>query len=131
MDKWGITMFVFGILAIALIAIQPIQLSRQNEIIDNKLTEFVQAWEDRIKISNKVNNSTQSKVENTAIDILNNLSAHRYVTNATFDKVQENERVLLDFIKKFNNTNEVERGKAVDKILSSIEEIKNILNKTS
>jgi uncharacterized protein YpuA (DUF1002 family) len=131
MDKWSTALIIFGVLGLALIAIQPIQLSRQNEIIDNKLTEFVQAWEDRVKISNKVNNSTQLKVENTAVDILNNLSAHRHVTNATFDKVQENEKVLIEFIKKFNNTNEVERGKAVDKILHSIEEIKNILNKTS
>lgn len=60
MDKWLVFGIIFGIVAMALVSLQPTQLAKQNQIIEDKLTAFTQKWEDRLKISNKVNNNTQT-----------------------------------------------------------------------
>lgn len=69
------------------------RLQSERNNVDNKqinatLHQFIEMWTERIQTSNKVNNGTQSKIEQGVQDILNNLSSHRYVTNETFIDIQ-------------------------------------------
>src|SRR6185436_10600013 len=78
-----------------------VEQDKNIEQINATLNTFVDNWENRIKVSNEVNNSTQrqllalahnqTKVLQTQIsnekNILGNLTAHRHVANFTRDQV--------------------------------------------
>jgi len=105
------------------------------EQINATLNTFVDNWENRIKVSNEVNNSTQrqllalahnqTKVLQTQIsnekNILGNLTAHRHVANFTRDQVlnatdilYEQESQLLDLQNKTNSLTGPEYEKLAD-----------------
>ncbi len=108
-----------------------------NNEINEKVSEFIIKWENRIKISNMVNNQTQGKIVDGVEEIkyevkegFSNLSAHRIITNATFDEIQKQQNLTSKLISSFNNTNENERGKAVDSILEKVDSLAKALNVT-
>jgi hypothetical protein len=118
------------------------QQSIQNNINLDKqhkaLTDFVDKWQNRVNVSNKINNGTQSKIDAATQNILTNLTSHRAITNDTFGKLTDfiNDRNVafnqtldkLDnittqnkqLIIAFNATNEEERVKAVDRIIEQL-----------
>jgi hypothetical protein len=61
-----------------------------------------------------------SEIKAIEFELRDNLTAHRVVTNMTFERL---DRVIA----AFNNTNEVKRTEAVQEILDSINEIKQML----
>ena len=99
------------------------QSARNNADINNvekKFDAFVDKWDNRIKVSNKVTNSTQDKIENAVVYILGNLTNHRLVTNMTSAHIQELGNQTAVLIRQFNQTNEVERAKAVNEIINAV-----------
>lgn len=60
-----------------------------------------------------------SEIKEIEGELRDNLTQHRVITNMTFDR-------LDSVISGFNQTNEVERVKAVDKILDEVEQNRNI-----
>lgn len=56
--------------------------------VEKKVDEFIEKWENRIKISNQINNSTQAKIERAVTDILGNLTSHRIVTNISNERIE-------------------------------------------
>jgi len=112
-----------------------IEQDKNIEQINATLNTFVDNWENRIKVSNEVNNSTQrqllalahnqTKVLQTQIsnekNILGNLTAHRHVANFTRDQVlnatdllYEQENQLLDLQNKTNSLTGPEYEKLAD-----------------
>lgn len=68
------------------------QSERNNLDIDalNKtFTQFREQWTERVRIGNTNTNNTQSLIVDTQKNILGNLTSHRFITNATFDHIQE------------------------------------------
>ena len=109
--------------------------------INATLNTFVDNWENRIRVSNEVNNSTQrqllslahnqTKVLETQIsnekNILGNLTAHRHVANFTRDQVlnatdllMEAENQLLDLQNKTQSLTGPEYEKLADKKVENI-----------
>jgi hypothetical protein len=111
-----------------------IDLDKQNKA----LTDFVDKWQNRVNVSNKINNGTQSKIDAATQNILTNLTTHRAVTNQTFgaltdfindrnaafnqtlDKLDNITTQNKQLIIAFNATNEEERGKAVQNIINQL-----------
>ena len=112
-----------------------VEQDKNIEQINATLNTFVDNWENRIKVSNEVNNSTQrqllalahnqTKVLQTQIsnekNILGNLTAHRHVANFTRDQVlnatdllYEQENQLLDLQNKTNSLTGPEYEKLAD-----------------
>ena len=129
----------FGVLAVMLLTsmttiyftregkLQSEQNNQDIEELEKQFNNFVNMWENRIKTSNTVNNSTQLKISNAVNDIIGNLSSHREVTNITSAEISKLQNQTSLLIKQFNETNEVERAKAVDKILEGIQNNTEIL----
>lgn len=101
--------------------------------LDEKFSKFVNMWENRIKVSNSINNSTQERLLNIAnnqskveSELLNS-SKHRTVIT---HEVLELQNLTNTLIKQFNATNEEERGKAVQEITDKIDALAEALNVT-
>ncbi len=97
--------------------------------IEKKQDDFIERWDNRIKTSNIVNNETQKKIVQGVEQIISivtqefsNLTQHRIITNLTFDDLKEQQNLTKRLISEFNETNEAERGKAVDRIVDRIVE---------
>ena len=97
---------------------------RQNTTIDETKRLILEGRE----IGNKRGNATLgavgeaiAEINQVSNDILGNLTNHRVVTNDTDQKVETLQNQTNDLIAGFNETNEVERQKAVDKILEGIQ----------
>ena len=94
-------------------------LKQENAELKKIVSDFIDRWDKRVETSNKVNNGTQSLVLNGVHEILNtvrqefgNLTEHRTVTNATFDRVNES----LNKIEKILNTTTALTGPEYDKL---------------
>ena len=98
--------------------------------LDEKFSKFVNMWENRIKVSNIINNGTRDVIKDEIRNFAGNLSQHRIVTNATFDEVKLIENHTANLIRSFNSTNEEERGKAVEEIVDTIYGLADALNVT-
>ena len=121
---------------------QTIQNNRDVDALNKTFNNFVDRWQNRVNFSNQYNNATlnltveqerqllnitkaqqaifQQQLRNEH-NIIGNLTDHREVTNNTRDEIIIpilNQTQTL--IKSFNNTNEEERGKAVDNIIKSL-----------
>ncbi len=105
--------------------------SKQNnediQTINKTLTNFVDQWSERVRIGNTNTNNTQQYILDGVARILEtveanfaNLTAHRQVTNATFQEIEELQNQTNILISAFNATNEEERGKAVDNIINQL-----------
>jgi len=119
---------IFGLIMVGYLIVEnQASVKKQDENIEQinaTLNTFVDNWENRIKVSNEVNNSTQrqllslahnqTKVLDTQVsnekNILGNLTAHRHVANFTRDQVlnatdllMEAENQLLDLQNKTNS----------------------------
>ena len=90
--------------------------------------EFIDKWAKRINVSNTVQNGTRDFIRDEIRNFANNLTAHRHVTNATFDEVKSNENKTIQLIQMLNQTNNNERDKAVDRLHADHEIIMNALN---
>ena len=121
---------------------QTIQNNRDVDALNKTFNNFVDRWQNRVNFSNQYNNATlnltveqerqllnitkaQQKIFEQQLrneqNIIGNLTDHREVTNNTRDEIIIpilNQTQTL--IKAFNNTNEEERGKAVDNIIKSL-----------
>jgi len=121
---------------------QTIQNNRDVDALNKTFNNFVDRWQNRVNFSNQYNNATlnltveqerqllnitkaQQKIFEQQLrneqNIIGNLTDHREVTNNTRDEIIIpilNQTQTL--IKGFNNTNEEERGKAVDNIIKSL-----------
>lgn len=94
-------------------------LKQENTQLKKIVSDFIDRWDKRVETSNKVNNGTQSLVLNGVNEILNtvrqefgNLTEHRIVTNATFDRVNES----LNKIERILNTTTALTGPEYDKL---------------
>ena len=119
---------IFGLIMVGYLIVEnQAAVKKQDENIEQinaTLNTIVDNWENRIKVSNEVNNSTQrqllslahnqTKVLDTQVsnekNILGNLTAHRHVANFTRDQVlnatdllMEAENQLLDLQNKTNS----------------------------
>ena len=121
---------------------QTIQNNRDVDALNKTFNNFVDRWQNRVNFSNQYNNATLNLTVEQERQLLNitkaqqaifeqqlrneqniigNLTDHREVTNNTRDEIIIpilNQTQTL--IKAFNNTNEEERGKAVDNIIKSL-----------
>ena len=121
---------------------QTIQNNRDVDALNKTFNNFVDRWQNRVNFSNQYNNATLNLTVEQERQLLNitkaqqaifeqqlrneqniigNLTDHREVTNNTRDEIIIpilNQTQTL--IKGFNNTNEEERGKAVDNIIKSL-----------
>src|SRR6185503_5753201 len=130
---------IFGLIMVGYLIVEnQASVKKQDENIEQinaTLNTFVDNWENRIKVSNEVNNSTQrqllslahnqTKVLETLIsnekNILGNLTAHRHVDNFTRDQVlnatdllMEAENQLLDLQNKTESLTGPEYEKLAD-----------------
>jgi len=130
---------IFGLIMVGYLIVEnQASVKKQDENIEQinaTLNTFVDNWENRIKVSNEVNNSTQrqllslahnqTKVLETQIsnekNILGNLTAHRHVANFTRDQVlnatdllMEAENQLLDLQNKTESLTGPEYEKLAD-----------------
>jgi len=85
----------------------------------NDLNTFIDNWEKRIQISNKINNGTQAKLlgltQNASIilqtqianekNLLGNLSSHRIIANISYAKQLEEENETKQFVKNITEDN--------------------------
>jgi polyhydroxyalkanoate synthesis regulator phasin len=72
------------------------QIKKENSQLRTDFNEFVDQWTERIRIGNTNTNNTQKYIIDGVNQILytvkqefGNLTQHRLVTNATFDKIQD------------------------------------------
>ena len=91
----------FGVLAVMLLTSVTIiyftklgvdQSKRNNvdiQTLNASFHHFVDMWTERIKIGNTNTNNTQDLIVETQQNILGNLTGHRYVTNQTFNQIQQ------------------------------------------
>ena len=97
--------------------------SKANETIDETKRLILEGRE----IGNKRGNQTLGAVgqviqetKDIESEIRDNLTSHRLVTNDTNIQIKELQNQTNTLISQFNQTNEVERTKAVDKILDAL-----------
>ena len=106
---------------------------REKDISELKadFNDFVDKWTERVKIGNTNTNNTQKYIVEGVNEILYtvkqefaNLTAHRLVTNATFDKIQS----VLNETKGITSSQyDTQSQKRVDDILGNITEKFDIL----
>lgn len=96
--------------------------------ISTKFEDFVNKWENRIKVSNTINNGTRDVIKDEISNLKNNLSQHRIVTNNTFNEVKSIENQTAKLVEAFNKSNEEGRDEAVEKLSGEHEIIMNALN---
>jgi len=125
---------------------------------DKRITTFIDNWQKRVQVSNKINNGTQSKLLNLSLEqseeekqllslqhnaskilklqlinenqLKDNLTNHRIIANQTRDRVIDLQNQTNTLIQKFNQTNEEKRTEAVDNILAGVNNIVKQLNTT-
>jgi hypothetical protein len=125
---------------------------------DKRVSTFIDNWNKRVQVGNKINNATQTKLLNLSIEgteqehqllalqhnateilqkqitneknILGNLTKHRIVANFTRDQIIDLQNQTERLIQQFNNTNENKRTEAVDNILTGVNNIIKQLNTT-
>lgn len=98
---------------------------------DAKITKFIGDWWERVRVGNVNTNTTQGKITHGVDIIIGNLTEHRHIQNVTRDEDEKRQNETLSSVKalqnqtnnlisKFNQTNEIERAKAVNSILDGI-----------
>jgi len=104
---------------------------KQGEQLRTDFKDFVDKWTERVRIGNTNTNNTQKYIVEGVDEIKNmvrqefaNLTAHRLVTNATFDKIQS----VLNETKGITSSQyDTQSQKRVDAILGNITEKFDIL----
>ena len=104
---------------------------KQGEQLRTDFKDFVDKWTERVRIGNTNTNNTQKYIVEGVDEIKNmvrqefaNLTAHRLVTNATFDKIQS----VLNETKGITSSQyDTQSQKRVDDILGNITEKFDIL----
>ena len=104
---------------------------KQGEQLRTDFNDFVDKWTERVKIGNTNTNNTQKYIVEGVDEIKKmvrqefaNLTAHRLVTNATFDKIQN----ILNETKGITSSQyDTQSQKRVDDILGNITEKFDIL----
>jgi len=104
---------------------------KQGEQLRTDFNDFVDKWTERVRIGNTNTNNTQKYIVEGVDEIKNmvrqefaNLTAHRLVTNATFDKIQS----VLNETKGITSSQyDTQSQKRVDDILGNITEKFDIL----
>jgi len=104
---------------------------KQGEQLRTDFNDFVDKWTERVRIGNTNTNNTQKYIVEGVDEIKNmvrqefaNLTAHRLVTNATFDKIQS----VLNETKGITSSQyDTQSQKRVDAILGNITEKFDIL----
>jgi len=106
---------------------------RQGEQLRADFKDFVEQWTERVRIGNTNTNNTQKYIVDGVNEILytvkqefGNLTAHRLVTNATFDKIQN---VLNESEGITSKQYDVQAQKKVDAIIGNMTEKFDILFK--
>jgi len=104
---------------------------KQGEQLRTDFKDFVDKWTERVRIGNTNTNNTQKyivegvdEIKNMVRQEFSNLTAHRLVTNATFDKIQS----VLNETKGITSSQyDTQSQKRVDDILGNITEKFDIL----
>ena len=109
-------------------------ISKANDAVNETKQLILEGRE----IGNKRGNQTLgavgeaiTEIKKVSDEILGNLTSHRLVTNDTNTQVQELQNQTNILLEGFNETNEVERQKAVNKILEGIQNNTDLLEKLS
>jgi polyhydroxyalkanoate synthesis regulator phasin len=124
----------FGVLYFTNQGVQQGEERRKDiEQLRGEFNDFVDKWTERIKIGNTNTNNTQKYIIDGVNEILHtvkqefgNLTAHRLVTNATFDKIQN---VLNETKGITSQQYDNQSQKRVDAIIANMNEKFDILFK--
>ena len=109
------------------------ELKKDNAELKAAFDDFVEQWTERVKIGNTNTNNTQKYIIDGVNEILytvkqefGNLTAHRLVTNATFDEVKN---ILNESEGITSKQYDVQAQKKVDSIIGNMTEKFDILFK--
>ena len=84
--------------------------------MNKTVTTFIENWEKRVQVSNKVQNSTQDKIERGVQNVIGNLTQHRIIQNITREDDEQRQNETLQAIKHIQNITSALTGEEYKKL---------------